>query len=475
LHGIRLRLFNENPDHKRHLQIDLTLVDSSLNDFREVLFRDKPEKKGAVIELAVIDYLDWIKTLQAVSGNLDSTVQLAIYENGSDLLKVKIARYAYSLQRDLAQGTVGLSQPDHARLPYDTLTGINLKAMRLSQPEQQHIELETQQSGGVPTGSWLFQPEKREAEPWLIYPAEKSTVSLRPILWAVGYEADMPYHTETDVTTLHSAVKIGPTEARQEAVKRILRQMGWDFSHSGWSYLQELWKHCQHLPLSSFDVWAIAVSEPQVLAALVLQMDTGFIDKLNAELPVFWELLPLADWLAVYSAYQQYLQQAMEEADLKDFMTARIDKITAACPSLDVVAKILKLSLCGIQDQDLQIRFMPPEQFMQMLGEQRQDLDRRQADSDWPTVLKPELLSAWQQLKRNQQFGLNLENVSEHHRVVVSLPILLAVQCADAITLNMDLKNATAIFKLNCLKTFDEDWFNTVFKWALAYLSQKSH
>jgi hypothetical protein len=204
-------------------------------------------------------------------------------------------------------------------------------------------------------------------------------------------------------------------------------------------------------------------------------MDTGFIDKLNAELPVFWELLPLADWLAVYSAYQQYLQQAMEEADLKDFMTARIDKITAACPSLDVVAKILKLSLCGIQDQDLQIRFMPPEQFMQMLGEQRQDLDRRQADSDWPTVLKPELLSAWQQLKRNQQFGLNLENVSEHHRVVVSLPILLAVQCADAITLNMDLKNATAIFKLNCLKTFDEDWFNTVFKWALAYLSQKSH
>jgi len=475
LHGVRLRLFNEQPNWKRHLQIEFSLVDKQLADLREVRFRDAIERKGAVIELAVINYLDWINSLLAVSGYLDSTVQLTVYENGSELLKTQIARYRFKLQPQWEQGTVVLSQPDHASLSYDKLAGINLKAMRLSQPEQEHIKLEAQQSACTPAESWLFQPEKRVAEPWLIYPVAKSTVSLRPILWAVGYEPDAPYHSDIDVSTLHSAVKIDPTQARHSTINTILATMSQDFSHSGWDYLRQLWRHCQHLPLSSFDVWTNAVSEPLVLVALVLQMDTGFIDKLNAELPVFWELLPLADWLAVYSAYQQYLQQAMEEADLKDFMAARIDKITAACPSLDVVAKILKLSLCGIQDQDLQIRFMPPEQFMQMLGEQRQDLDRRQADSDWPTVLKPELLSAWQQLKRNQQFGLNLENVSEHHRVVVSLPILLAVRCADAITLNMDLNNATAIFKLNCLKTFDEDWFNTIFKWALAYLSQKSH
>ncbi len=476
LHGVRLRLFNEQPNWKRHLQIDFTLVDSSLDDLRDLRFFAKLEKKGAVIELAVIDYLDWIKTLLAVSSNLDSTVQLTVYENGAELLKARIARYAYSLQRILAQGTIGLSQPNHARLSYDVLIGIALKAMRLSQPEQDHIELEVQQSAGTPTGSWLFQPEKRVAEPWLIYPVAKSTLPLRPILWAVGYEPDAPYHSDTDVSVLHSAVKIGPTEARQEAIKRILLAMSKDFSHSGWGYLQQLWRHCPHLPLSSFDVWIIAVTEPQILAALVLQMDAALIEKLTIELPVFWELLPLADWLAVYSAYQEHLKQiGLDEADLPNFMAKRIDKIAAACESLEVVAKILKRSLCGIQHQDLQIRFLSPEQLAQMLGEQRQELDRRQADSDWPTALKQELSSTWQQLNRNQQLGLDLENMSEHHRAVVALPVLLAIRCADTGTLEMDANNAPSIFKLKCLKTFDEDWFNTVFKWALAYLSQQNH
>jgi len=475
LHGIRLRLFNENPDHKRHLQIELWLVDQQWDDTRDVRFRDETKRKGPVIELAVIDYLDWIKTLLAVSGNLDGTVQLSVYENGSELLKVKIARYAYSLQRNLAQGTIELSQPDHASLSYDALTGINLMAMRLSQPEQKHIELEAQQSGGAPTGNWCFQPEKREAEPWLIYPAQGSRVALRPILWVVGYQAGQnEYHHTPDTQTLHSAVKIGHNETRRSTIKAILSAMSHDFNHSGWDYLRQLWKDCPHLPLSSFDVWTNAVTDSQVLAALVLQMDTDFIDKLNAELPVFWELLPLSAWLAVYSAYRAYLRQVMDDDDVNDMLAWRIDKISAACPSLDVVAKLLKLMLCGTQDQDLQIRFLPPEQFIQMLGERRQELDRRQADSEWPTLLQAELRSAWQQLTPAQQLGINLDDIPQHHHPIVILPLLLAAHCANGGQTNTWLGNPAAIFKLKRLKNFDEDWFNTVFKWALAYLSQQS-
>jgi len=475
LHGIRLRLFNEQPGRERHLQIELSLVDGQMVDTRDICFRHEIARKGAVIELAIIDYLYWIKDLQAVSGNLDSFVQLTVYEGGTELLKVRIARYAYSLQRNLEQGIVELSQSDHVRLSCDTLAGITLKAMRLSQPEQEHLKLEAQHSGGAPTGSWLFQPEKRVDEPWLIYPAQNSSVALRPILWAVGYEAGQDYHHNPDTQTLHSAVMIGDNETRHSTIKSILSAMSLDFSHSGWDYLRQLWRHCPHLPLSSFNVWALAVEESQVLAALVLQMDTDFIDKLNAQLPIFWELLPLNAWQAIYSAYLDYLQSIIATDDVNDFLAKRIDKITAASPSLEVVARLLKQSLAGNQDQEFNVMgHLPIGQIAQMVGEDRQKLDRRQADSEWPTLLQTELRSAWQQLKSAQQLGINLDDIPKHHHPTVILPLLLAAHCANGGHATTWLGNAPAIFKLKRLKNFDEEWFNSVFQWALAYLSQQS-
>ena len=476
LHGIRLRLFNEQPDHIRHLQIEFTLLDNELDNSHCICFRDLLNKKGSVIELAIIDYLDWIKALLAVSRQLDSYVQLAVYENGAELMRVTIRRYLLSLERNLTQGTVELSADDHARLPHDMLNGIQLMAMRLSNPEQEHIELESKISEHTMTGLWYFYPEKRVAEPWLIYPVKTSAVPLRPILWAVDYEPGNNYHLDTEISTLHSAVKIGQTQARQDSIKSILTQMRLDFSHSGWDYLRHLWRHCPHLPLSSFDVWAIAVTDTQVLAALVLQMDEAFIEKLNVELPVFWELVPLRDWQRVYKAYKEYLLQAMEETDVNEILAKRIDKISAACQSLDVVAKLLKHLLCGKADQELSaIKSLLSENYLaRMISDERQNLDRRQANSVWPTMLKPELVSEWQHLESSMRLGLHMENIHDHHRAVVVLPILLAVFCAKTNAPTAWLCNTASIFALKRLKTFDEDWFNAIFKWVLAYWSQQS-
>jgi hypothetical protein len=310
LHGIRLRLFNEQPDRKRHLQIDFRIKDDTLDDVKDLYFRDELKLKGAVIELAIIDYLEWINTLMAIK-NLDSHVQLAVYENGSPLLQTKIFRYQFALERNLSQGCVQLNTNDHARLSYDTLARIELMAMRLAQPEQKHIALETVSSEQTPTGSWFFYPKKRIAESWLIYPAATSSVSLRPILWVIKDERETNALPELETSTLHSAVTISRTQPRHEAIKAVLGQMCTDFEHSGWAYLRHLWKQCSHLPLASFDVWSIAVTDTQLLAALVLQMDESFTRKLSEELPVFWELIPLNEWLAVFEKYSRYLKQAM--------------------------------------------------------------------------------------------------------------------------------------------------------------------
>jgi len=106
LHGVRLRLFNEQPSVIRHLQIEFMLIDEALGDLRDVLLRHEVKNKGAVIELAVINYWDWMKNLLTVSNGLDSYIRLAIYENGTELLRTRICRYALSLERNLTQGTV---------------------------------------------------------------------------------------------------------------------------------------------------------------------------------------------------------------------------------------------------------------------------------------------------------------------------------------------------------------------------------
>lgn len=475
LHGYRLRLFNEMPDRNRHLQIDFNLKDDSLDNKRDLYFRDGVEKKGAVIELAIIDYQEWIKTLLAISRNLDSYVSLAVYENGFPLLETKIFRYQFSLERNLSLGCVALNTNDHACLSYDTLTQIQLMAMRLSQPEQEHIKLDAQFSGQTETGCWFFYPEKRVAEPWLIYPTTTSSVSLRPILWDIGDEPEVDPLAEREILTLHSAVTVDQT-LRHQAIKTVLERMCTDFEHSGWSYLRHLWKRCAHLPLASFDVWSIAVTDTKLLAAMVLQMDESFTRKFSEELPVFWELIPLNDWLAVFKNYSNYLKQAMgDETYVLTILETRIKRISQLCTSMDIVARILKQSLCGIVDQELCFMKQPVlDWVINEIKTAQQELDRRQANSHWPEIFRIELVSHWQKMDKSQQLGLKLNAILDHHRAVLMLPVLLAAGCASTNTSEKWVGDAAVIFKLKTLKAFDENWFNDVFNFALAYLSQQA-
>ena len=291
---------------------------------------------------------------------------------------------------------------------------------------------------------------------------------MRPILWVVGDEPEAVPLAEREISTLHSAVTVGSTQSRHQAIKAILEQICTDFEHSGWSYLRHLWRQCAHLPLASFDVWSIAVMDTKLLAALVLQMDESFTRKYSEELPVFWELIPLNDWLAVFTHYKNYLENVMDDADVNEMLEMRIEKVGAVSQSLDIVTRILKQWLCNKANQHPSF-----SQVSLLISQYQQELDRRQANSHWPEVLKLEIVSHWKKMGKLQQQWLKLENISDHHRAVVILPVLLAAYCANTNTPENWIGNAAVIFKLKRLKAFDEDWFNEVFNISLAYLSQQ--
>lgn len=470
LHGFRLRLISENAN--RNLQIEFNLRNTELNN-QDLYFRDDIKRKGTIIELSIIDYIEWIKSLFSLS-ELDSYVKLAVYEHGQELLCVKVFRYQFSLERNRLEGSVFLNYEDHAKLSFDEISKIQLMAMRLSQPEQEHIALEPKFTEQTETGSWFFYPEKRVAEPWLIYPSFDSSICLRPILWIGTNEQETLNLAPLQISTLHSAVTLSNTELRRLVISKILLKICVDFEHSGWEYLQNLWQKCSHLPLSSFDVWSLIVTQPKVLVALTLKMDETFICKLNQELPVFWELIPLSYWLAVFSQYKNYLQQAIiDEADVKSLLEIRINRITNLSASMEIVAQILKHTLCCISDQELNFMSLPValSTVIANIKETQHELDRRQADSQWPILLQSEIIRNWDILIQPQQQLLNLETEPKHHYSVILLPVLLAIFCVK--NEQKLVNDAAHVFKLKQLKAFDEDWFNIVFRFSLAYLSQQ--
>jgi hypothetical protein len=259
---------------------------------------------------------------------------------------------------------------------------------------------------------------------------------------------------------------IADSNLRLLVIQKILLKMSVDFEHSGWIYLNNLWQKCSHLPLSSFDVWTISVTCPEVLAAFCMKMDKDFIDRLTDELSVFWELISLDDWIEAFSHYRLYLHKVFDEKDMNDLLKMRIDRISGIYESMISIAHLLKQFF--LQESNVRLELAGA---IFLIGKEKEELDRRQANSQWLPFLSSELKKQWKYLDDIEQQMLDLHELPEYRYSTVVLPVLLAVFCLKG-TPNNWTNNAPRIFKLKQLKEFDETWFNEVFKFSLAYLSQ---
>ena len=476
LYGYRIRLMSENPKQNKKLLLEFNLVDHNLRDVKGLYFREQISYEGAVIELSIIDFSEWIKKLLSMSKSLDSYVNFSVYESGRSLVTVKIYQYQMSLQRNEMEGYVDLDFMDSTQLSYLQIANVKLKAMRLSQPEEKHITLEERRSENTEVGSWFFYPEKRVAEPWLIYPCKDSAVLFRPLLWMGSNESEKHNLEPLEISTLHSAVMLESPVLRQLVIKKVLAKMCFDFTHSGWDYLKILAKEMDHLPLACFDIWSVVVTENKMLIALVLQMEQRFIEKLTAELPVFWEFISLSEWLVVFEQYQRYLQQQMgDDFDVNILVESRINRLDYLPDSIGIVAKILKIILCENVDQELNLMTMPAALDIFVfppLNDAKQELERRPKSDDWSLdKLENEIIQYWNGLNEVEQSLVNIDNVRDQYVATLLLPVLLAKFCLTEVP-EYWLADAIHIFKLKQLKSFDDDWFNTAFNLSLAYLSQ---
>jgi hypothetical protein len=136
----------------------------------------------------------------------------------------------------------------------------------------------------------------------------------------------------------------------------------------------------------------------------------------------------------------------------------RIDRVAGISESMMSMANLLEHFFWG--EQNVIREFAAAAAIaIGIISKAKEELDRRQANSQWPIFLSSELKKQWKCLDDIEQHILDLHELPEHHYSTVVLPVLLAVFCLKGSPSNLT-NNVPFIFKLKQLKEFDETWFN---------------
>ena len=467
LHGYRIRFFAGRLGRSTNISIRLELIDRDLPDTNDLYIEFNRPLSGSVADLPLVDFLTDIRELLAISKNLDACVKFTLFHSGDELVNLRIRCFRMVIEPDKTTGEVALPPSALSDFDIDELSSVKLEAMRLSQPEQAPRLLESRTTQGVERGIWKFSPESRSPGPWLIYSTKNSGALVRPLLWNIPGQ-----QPSTNIKSIHAAVCIDDPQKRQEAFQKLFLEMAMDNTHSGWEYLSCLWKKYQHLPLTSFDVWKATLSNTDLLAAMVIHLglEPATLERLQEEMPVLWELIPISTWERILKAYRDNLKTAIDDEIVTTLLRELIEQIAELNDVMGTVAKIIKQRVLNEPDNDLDLMKRPNagQITAELIANQRQILLQRQSDAQWPELLKGEIEQKWSNLP--DSLSRLIQGEQYHRATVVHFPFVLAYRLFFD---SEDLEAPTHVFKYRRLKQFDEDWYNATFNFACGYWSQQ--
>ncbi|MGV6853109.1 MAG: STY4851/ECs_5259 family protein [bacterium] len=456
LAGYRLVIYEPKPESNRSIAIDFELKESNCSAHKLSFYYNYKLNKH-LKEIAVYHWKDEIEELLGISTSLDARVEISLRDSGKVTKIMQVARYQHELHADWISGEISLKD-ETRRLSAEEVHQIKISALSLCQPAKSIALLDSISTEEGAAAKWLFHYQKVIARPWLIYPADDSSLYFRPFLWNVKpNENDCSVPDQQD-KTLAQAVSIDNEEQRLKSIKRMLQEMSADLGHESWLYLRDLWEHSDHIPLSTFDVWKLAVQQPKFLACLVVQESDLKIDvdELAKELPVVWELVPLNAWqqavkmlsdkilTSSFGANPEYHVYVIKEA---------IKTIKSLGSSMDFIVSQLKSMFLKEPANFMQITKAQVEYLVQ---EKSQELIKSQQD-EWPQQLHTQILTT---LKSCADDVLKFEGVKER-QAVFYLPIVLAYIAVHGI--GHEFMNPRSLFYIRKIKAFNPQWFEFIY------------
>lgn len=339
-----------------------------------------------------------------------------------------------------------------------------LFAMRLGNPQQHAVSIHQCLSQGVGTGEYEIPAELEREGPWLIYSSAESQLKSRPYLH-ISKNDKLDTASIIEVKSLHKAAELFHPILRPQVINDQIKELAEDIHHSGWEYFTDLKKNYSHLPLSTFEAWRSLAREPKALALALfrLELDTIFCERIQNELAILWETIPISLWLESYVLFTTWLvEKGIPRTLIDDVLNYKKSALQKVVSGFDYLNGY-------IQSQNLSVLKVAP--IGHILPNWYQDLRRQHMqDSQWPTELGV-LLKSW---INQQSLPIEIRGLSKitYTDAVTYLPIFMAYVSVGIAALD-DLKMSISTLKFNIKLTTDFDravWYTPVHSMMVCYL-----
>lgn len=363
LAGVRVRIFDQNPNTPKRYEIALSLSGTSSVGHRSGLDLKIPIdlKKGAA-EVRLLDLYPEIESLLGFSEELDASVKLTLLISDRPGMWLKIVRYDSLLERHVM--SVALPQSYLKNHGADELFTVQVLATPLTIATSEHVTLDQIFSEGVPTGMWGIGELDARLSPWLIFPGQHSAVQFRPLLFDGGTGvAGESSNAEVSRCALALAMLVPDQTLRSEAIAGAIDEMVSDFMHPSWLFLDQLWASFGKLPLCSIDPFKILAARPDWVVAVLMRSQLPLPDlfdcvsQLKRQLGLVLELASISAWRDAINRLRKYWVQLVgdEAAKLTFNMVVkeRLEGIAFEFQSLQVILDLLLFETAGGVGQSL--------------------------------------------------------------------------------------------------------------------------
>lgn len=448
--GARLYLFGRTGTSTR-FGIELTLKGSAARNACYSWSYTAAEKP---LEISLFNIREQIVDLLSLQSGIDQVVELRIFGNGPDVY-FRIRKYATEMLMN--QGRQVL----YAANLKDGVTALPEPVlMLLHDPMRSPVALRSRTSEGVPTGEFELPSLVEKDGPWLVVPNSGASVSFRPLFIAGGWE---PVPESDLAQSLQKAVLTFDRDAPVSSFRPVLDDMAINPTHSGWQFLRALYDGYGYLPLATFEVWKALIGHNRALAMALFkfEMEPQFLGRLEAEFPVFWEFLPIADIHLAGKRFKAFLKVkgVAEEAvdQLISRMLARLGEIYPAYG--ESVQRFLVGKPVGPEIK------VPLAVFKSVQRDWYLELIRDRSDATWPEF-GGRLLERWHSSQAESVVAFKSD--MDYRNSVLYLPeFAAAVACGKARFSDVFEGGVEAIFFLRQVRDFDSKWFNSTYQYYL--------
>lgn len=502
--GVRILIFDQNPNQPKKYEVELELQgDSGLKRSGAAISnRGIPIIKGFA-ELRVLDLYNEIRTLLGLTNELDASVKLTLKVGGKPDFFMSISRYDAALKRTIMG--VSLADDDMKQFGIEQLAKCEVLARPILDPEAESTLLPSIKSEGAPSGVWSTEGLSLASAPWLLFPANSSSIEFRPLCINGGCDTAesngecVPPALQR-VCSLGSAIKLRDAERRLEAIEAALNSMAENFEHDSWRLLDHLWSSFGALPLCSIDTFKVLATVPEVVVAMLVRSErpggqlSEHVARLKHELGLALELVGITYWRRTVSRFKDYWTAKVGEdvasVSFPLIVRERLVGIAEAFPALALTMHWLRFEFLNEPSDEL-LKMQrglekDPSIHLEWLWNGSDCLHQRlllrvhAEDTDWPEprFFKARALRALvQEIQKSigspsQDFQNLLEKFfwsrSDDFKLsVTNIPVLCAIWSALDLPLDWwrDPSNRLALQRI---RAFDPPWFQSAYRHGFA-------